>query len=142
MNDILNHPAVQGGGAPFAAALIVALVLGRVRLGGLSVVAAFATPVFFVAGYSFTPLTATRKIILLGFAAPIVGMLADFAFKPTRIGGMGLLWADSVEVGSDGADGWEAAVRVSGHAIPVPILQSVAPVPPLHGALAGPPSCR
>lgn len=100
MNDILNHPAVQGGLAPFAAALVVALVLGRVRLGGLSVVAAFATTVFFVAGFSFTPLTATRKIILLGFAAPIVGMLADFAFKPTKIGavvlalagGAGALW--------------------------------------------------
>jgi hypothetical protein len=93
MNDILNHPAVQGGAAPFVVALIVALILGRVRLGGLSVVAAFATAVFFVAGFSFVPLTATRKIILLGFAAPIVGMLADFAFKPARIGGMVLALA-------------------------------------------------
>lgn len=100
MNELLNHPAVQGGLAPFAAALLVALVLGRVRLGGLSVVAAFATTVFFVAGFSFTPLTATRKIILLGFAAPIVGVLADFAFKPTKIeavvlalaGGAAALW--------------------------------------------------
>jgi hypothetical protein len=93
MNDILNHPAVQGGAAPFVAALIVALVLGRGRLGGLSVVAAFATTVFFVAGFSLTPLTATRKIILLGFAAPVVGILADFAFKPTRIGGIVLALA-------------------------------------------------
>jgi len=101
MNDILNHPAVQSGLAPFAAALVVALILGRARLGGLCVVAAFATTVFFVAGFSFTPLTATRKIILLGFAAPIVGMLVDFAFKPTKIGavvlalagGAGALWA-------------------------------------------------
>jgi hypothetical protein len=101
MNDILNHPAVQGGAAPFVAALIVALVLGRGRLGGLCMVAAFATAVFFVAGFTFTPLTATRKIILLGFAAPIVGMLADFAFKPRKIGalvvalagGAGALWA-------------------------------------------------
>jgi hypothetical protein len=101
MNDILNHPAVQGGAAPFVVALIVALVLGHVRLAGLAVVAAFATAVFFVAGFSFSPLTATRKVILLGFAAPIVGMLADFAFKPTKIGavvlalagGAGALWA-------------------------------------------------
>jgi hypothetical protein len=93
MTDILNHPAVQGGAAPFVVALIVALALGRGRLGGLCVVAAFATTVFFVAGFSFTPLTATRKIILLGFAAPIVGMLADFAFKPTRSGGLALALA-------------------------------------------------
>jgi hypothetical protein len=101
VNDILNHPAVQGVAAPFVAALIVALVLGHVRLAGLAVVAAFATAVFFVAGFTFTPLTATRKIILLALAAPIVGMLADFAFKPTKIGalvlalagGAGALWA-------------------------------------------------
>lgn len=93
MNDLLNHPAIQAGVAPFIAALMVALVLGRVRLGGLSVVAAFATTVFFVAGYSFTPLTATRKIFLLGFAAPIVGMLADVAFKPTKFGAMVLALA-------------------------------------------------
>jgi hypothetical protein len=93
MTDILNHPAVQGGAAPFVVALIVALALGRGRLGGLCLVAAFATTVFFVAGFSFTPLTATRKIILLGFAAPIVGMLADFAFKPTRTSAMVLALA-------------------------------------------------
>jgi hypothetical protein len=101
VNDILNHPAVQGVAAPFVAALIVALVLGHVRLAGLAVVAAFATAVFFVAGFTFTPLTATRKIILLALAAPIAGMLADFAFKPTKIGalvlalagGAGALWA-------------------------------------------------
>lgn len=101
MDDFFNNPAVQGGVAPFVAGLVVALVLGRVRLAGLSVVAAFATAVFFVAGFTFTPLTATRKIILLAFAAPIVGMLADFAFKPTKLGavvlalagGAGALWA-------------------------------------------------
>jgi hypothetical protein len=101
VNDLLNHPAVQGVAAPFVAALIVALVLGRVRLGGLAVVVAFATAVYFVAGFTFTPLTATRKIILLALAAPIVGMLADFAFRPTKIGavvlalagGAGALWA-------------------------------------------------
>ncbi len=93
MNDILNNPAVQGGVAPFVAALIVALVLGRARLGGLAIVAAFATAVFFVAGFNFTPLTATRKIILLGLTAPIVGILADFAFKPTRLGGVVLALA-------------------------------------------------
>jgi hypothetical protein len=86
LNDLLNHPAVQGGVAPFVAALIVTLVLGRVRLGGLAVLAGFLTAVYLVSGISFTPLTATRKIVLLALASPIVGLLMDFAFKPTRLG--------------------------------------------------------
>lgn len=86
MNDILNHPAVQGGVAPFVAALIVALLLGRVRLGGLAVLAGFLAAVYLVSGFSFTPLTATRKITLLILASPLIGLLMDFAFKPTRLG--------------------------------------------------------
>jgi hypothetical protein len=77
---------VQAGVAPFVVAPIVALLLLSFRLGGLAVVAAFAIAVYFVAGFTFTPLTATRKIILLGLFSPVIGILADFAFKPTRIG--------------------------------------------------------
>jgi hypothetical protein len=86
VEDFFYNPAVQGGVAPFVVALIVALLLQPVRLGGLAVVAAFLTAVYLVAGLSFTPLTATRKIVLLSMASPIVGMTADFAFKPTRTG--------------------------------------------------------
>jgi hypothetical protein len=86
VNDLLNHPAVQGGVAPFVAALIVALILGRVRLGGLAVAAAFCTAVYLISGFGFTPLTATRKIVLLALAAPVIGIMVDFAFKPTRLG--------------------------------------------------------
>ena len=110
MEDLFNHPAVQGGIAPFVVALIVVLILHRVRLGGLALVAALATTVYFVAGFTFTPLTATRKIFLLGLAAPVIGVLADkfillflaapvigvladFAFKPTRIGAVVLALA-------------------------------------------------
>ncbi len=75
---------MQGGLAPFAAALIVAALLSPFRLGGLAVVAAFATAVYFIAGFTFSPLTATRKIILVGFAAPLAGIVIDFAFRPTR----------------------------------------------------------
>lgn len=86
MQEFLDNPAVQGGIAPFVAGLIVAAALYRLRLGGLAAVAGFCTAVYFVAGFTFTPLTATRKLILLGLAAPVIGVLADFAFKPTRIG--------------------------------------------------------
>ena len=92
---------MQGGVAPFIVALAVALLLHSVRLGGLAVVAAFCASAYLVAGFTFTPLTATRKIVLIGLASPIVGMLADFAFKPTRTGSIliaaaaagGALWA-------------------------------------------------
>jgi len=86
VEEFFGHPAVQGGVAPFVVGLTVALLLQSVRLGGLAVVAAFATAVYFIAGFTFTPLTATRKIILLGLFSPVIGILADFAFKPTRIG--------------------------------------------------------
>jgi hypothetical protein len=86
VNELLNHPAVQGGVAPFVAALVVVLVFGRVRLGGLAVLAGFVTAAYLVSGIAFTPLTATRKIVLLALTSPVVGMLADFAFRPTRAG--------------------------------------------------------
>jgi hypothetical protein len=100
VNDLLNHPAVQGGLAPFVAALIVALVLGRTRLAGLAVVIAFCTTVYLVSGFVFEPLSATRKIVLLALAAPVIGIMVDFAFKPTRLGtailtlaaGLAALW--------------------------------------------------
>ena len=85
MQEMFANPAVQGGLAPFIAGLIVATLLHRFRLGGLAVVAAFATAVYFIAGFTFAPLTATRKIILLGLAAPLAGIVIDFAFKSTRL---------------------------------------------------------
>jgi len=86
LEELLAHPAVQGGVLPFIAGLLVTLVLQPLRLGGLAAVAGFATAVYFVAGFTFTPLTATRKIILLGLAAPVAGILIDFGFKPNRAG--------------------------------------------------------
>lgn len=101
MQELLGNPAVQGGVAPFVVALVAVLLLAPLRLGGLAVAAAFLTVMYFVSGLTFTPLTATRKILVLSIAAPAVGVLADFAFKPTRIGvavlvvcaAAGALWA-------------------------------------------------
>jgi len=84
--EFFGHPAVQGGVAPFVVGLVVTLLLQSVRLGGLAVVAAFATAVYFVAGFTFSPLTATRKIVLLGLLAPVIGISIDFGFKATRAG--------------------------------------------------------
>src|SRR5256885_13237594 len=85
MLEVHTNPAVQCGLAPCAAALIVAAFFVPWLLGGLAVVAAFATAVYFIAGFTFEPLPATRKIILLGLAAPLAGIAIDFAFRPTRL---------------------------------------------------------
>jgi hypothetical protein len=104
MGDLSSNPAIQiameGGVAPFIAALIAVLLLQPVRLGGLALVVAFAVGVYFVAGFNFTPLTVTRKIILLAFASPLLGMVYDFAFRPARggpavlalLGAVGSVW--------------------------------------------------
>jgi hypothetical protein len=83
LGEFFNHPAVQGGVAPFASGLVVALLLHRLRLGGLALVAAFFTAVYFVAGFGFTPLTTTRKIFLVCMAAPLLGILLDLEVRPT-----------------------------------------------------------
>ena len=93
MDEFLSNPAVQAGVAPFAAGLIVALALQPLRLGGLAVTAAFLVSMYLVSGIQFSPLTATRKLLLVAIAAPAIGMLADFAFKPTRLGAIVLALA-------------------------------------------------
>ena len=87
MDAWLNDPMVQASLAPFVVALAVAGALFKLRLGGLAAIAGFCTTVYLAGGMSFTPLTATRKL-LLGLAAPVLGLIADFAFKPTRATGI------------------------------------------------------
>jgi hypothetical protein len=53
------------------------LLLYRTRYGGLAVIVAFFTAVYLVAGFSLTPLNATRKIFLSGFAAAVLGVVID-----------------------------------------------------------------
>ena len=80
MQEILNHPAVQGGVAPFVVGLVATLLFAPARLAGLAAIAGFAVTVWLVGGFSFVPLTATRKIILVSLAAAVAGgafMLAE-----------------------------------------------------------------
>ncbi len=86
LEGFLSNPAVQAGAAPFIAGLVVALALRPLRLSGLAVTAAFAACMYLVSGIQFSPLTATRKLLVLALAAPVIGILVDFAFKPTRLG--------------------------------------------------------
>jgi hypothetical protein len=84
MTGFLDHPAVQGGVAPFVVGLIVVAILGRARLGGLAIVAALAVCVHLASGFTFTPLTALRKVVLLGLVAPVVGVVVDFVLRAGR----------------------------------------------------------
>jgi hypothetical protein len=84
MESFLGHPAVQGGVAPFVVGLIVVAILAKAKLGGLAVTAGFAVAVALASGFAFTPLTATRKVVLLGLLAPLVGIAMDFALRKSR----------------------------------------------------------
>jgi len=85
MDALLNHPAIQAAAAPFLAGLITAGLLYRARMGGLAVVAGFAAAVALISGFNFSPLTATRKIVLLGLLAPAMGLALDWFAKPSRL---------------------------------------------------------
>lgn len=84
MDAWLADPMVQASLAPFLAAFLTALILFKLRLGGLAAAAGFYTTVYLAGGLAFTPLTATRKVLLLGLVAPAIGALADLAFRPRR----------------------------------------------------------
>ena len=78
MQELLNHPAVQSGLAPFVAALITAELLQRMRLSGLAIIAGFVVTVYLVSDFSLSPLTTTRKIIWLGIASSLAGIALGF----------------------------------------------------------------
>lgn len=84
MQELLNNPVIQSSAAPFLVGLIVAALLFPVRLAGLAAGAGFLAAVWLIGAFSFEPMTATRKIVVLAVAAPVLGVLADLAFKPTR----------------------------------------------------------
>lgn len=94
MDELLNNPAVQGGFAPFAVALVAALALFSVRLAGLALPAALATAVYLIGGFAFPPVSAQQKILAVSLAVPVLGVIVDLAFKPARGAGavLGLLF--------------------------------------------------
>ena len=98
MQALLNHPAVQGGLAPFVVALITAELLQRLRLSGLSILAGFAITVYLVSDFSISPLTTTHKIIWLGMASSLLGIGLGF-FN-------GWVWRPVLTVAAAGAAIW------------------------------------
>jgi len=95
MDGWLSHPAVQAGVAPFAVGLLVAAIGMPLRLAGLAAAAGFATALYLTGNFVFEPLTALRKLALVGIGAGLLGWVTDLAFKPARMAGimLGLLAA-------------------------------------------------
>lgn len=117
MNQLLEHPAVQGGVAPFLVALIVAAALGRTRYAWIAIVAGYATMIALTTGFSFSPLSAGRKIVLLCLLVTIVGIAADALVPRGRpvmlalaiVAGVAAAWTFlSVLAQREGAGGWIA----------------------------------
>jgi len=84
LRDLLGNPVVQSSALPLVAGLACAALLYPLRLEGLAAFAGFLAAVAAIGDFGFEPLSATRKIVLTGAAAAVIGALSDFAFKPTR----------------------------------------------------------
>jgi len=88
LQELLAHPAVQAAVAPLLVGLAAAALLLPLRLSGLAAAAGLLAAVVLIGNFSLTTLTATRKLVLVAMAAPLLGVIVDFAFKPTRLTGM------------------------------------------------------
>jgi len=128
---------VQAAVAPLLVGLAVAALLFPIRLSGLAVAAGFLAAVALMGNFSFATLTATRKLVLVAAAAPLLGVLIDLAFKPTRPAGVALgalfgaaaLWVFwSVLVQQPFADGLRLGAGVVAF-----VVWMIAAALPLHG---------
>ncbi len=74
----LAHPAIQSGIVPFAVSILILFLarpLGPARWG-LAVVAGFLVTAVLAMGVQLTPLTSTRRLLILVLASLPVGLLA------------------------------------------------------------------
>ena len=118
MSALFDDPMVQAGVAPFAVALLVAVLLARARLSGLvglALVAALVTTLMLTTGIGFTPLSASRKVLLLVLLAPLLGLALDVAGLRHRLlapglavgAGLATAWVfQSLLMQAEGAQGW------------------------------------
>lgn len=122
MYEFLDHPALQGVLASFAVALVAAAMLSRTRFTWLAIPVGYATVVALTSGFVFSPLTATRKIVLLGLVAPFVGIAADLLPHSERAktivlcvaSGVAAVWAfTSVLAQREGADAYAIAAGIA-----------------------------
>jgi hypothetical protein len=84
VSEFFDHPAFQGGVAPFFVTLIVAFALGRTRFVWLAIMPAYATMVALDMGFTLFPPTVARKTWFIGLLAPLVGVAADRYGRSSR----------------------------------------------------------
>jgi len=112
MEALLTRPEVQSAAAPLLVALAVGLVL---RAFGrpwplLGAVAGFLATAWLVNGLQFTPLTGTRKIIVIAVAAGVAGIFLDLM---PRLRGR-LVWLVLLSTGAALWLIWRVLVRREG----------------------------
>jgi hypothetical protein len=138
--------AFQGGIAPFAVALIVAAALARTRFAWLAIVAAYATQVALSTGFGFTPMSASRKILLLCLAAPVVGIAAyaleargrSIAYALAALAGLAAIWVFiTVLQQGEGASAWMTGIGIVIFAAALVALMLSLRADPLRAAAAG-----
>lgn len=79
LQELLDHPAVQAGFAPFLVALLTAELFQRIKLSGLAIIAGFAVTIYLASDFTIDPLTASRKIVLLGLISAALGLLLSLS---------------------------------------------------------------
>ena len=79
MSDFLSNPFMQSSVVPFLIAIVIGLVTSRwaPTWTGLSVMIAFLASAYLIAGFQLSPLTSTRKILLIGVFSLAVGIVLD-----------------------------------------------------------------
>ena len=79
MTDLLSNPAIQSGIIPLIVAIVVAVILKRFEgyWSGLSFAVAYYLSVYLAVGFQFYPFTSTRKILIVGLVAIMLGLIID-----------------------------------------------------------------
>lgn len=85
MDDLLTNPVFQTAVVPFIVALIAGLILNRCGWywAGLTIIIGFIACAWLIMDLKLSPLSSTRKIILLGFIAVAAGIALD-VYSGTR----------------------------------------------------------
>ena len=102
----MSDPLVQAGLAPFLAGFAVALLLFKLRLGGLAAAAGFCTTAWLMGMLDIAYGTGRQRMVVLSLAAPALGLVADLAFRPGRttayisgvVFGAAALWVFSASI--------------------------------------------
>jgi hypothetical protein len=100
MEDLLVHPAVQAGLAPFLCALALGAFLRKSHLSGLALAAAFMVTVGLTIGYAFDALTSMRKLVIVGGCGAIL-----VAVLPSRLA-LSPLGRSALDIAAGAAGVW------------------------------------